>query len=114
MKYKEFGIYVNNDVVSVLVEVYSDKIIGVDFPISKFKLLSNEYVNLELYNYLDIEEGAIFEANLITHPNILNNYGYLGEIKYRHLKTNIKKKVEEILEDNIWITNKGLKQGEEK
>jgi len=84
MNYIEFGIYTSSyyDSVSILVKLTEEKAIGLDIPMSVvFTEVSNEAVCDWLYSHLyDLDDAFIATADLITHPNTFEDYGFLGKV----------------------------------
>lgn len=105
MLYKEFGIYTNNEVVCIIVEVTSDEIIGVNFPIDEFVDLSNKSVNNDLLHDFNVDEDFVFKVDYKKEPDFLKNCGYLGQLD-KTLQSQIKSIVIEVLDDLVWFVGK--------
>jgi len=100
MKYKQFGIYTNDTMLTIFVKVTGDSIIGVFFDIYDFPELSNHVINEKLFADMNIEFEQVFEANMKDHPNQFKDYGYLGQITDLNVQDDLIGNVEIILE---WI-----------
>ena len=105
MKYKDFGIYTDELLISILVDVKPGRIFGIDYYLDDYfetyDVLSNENINKWLYDYYDdVAEEQVFKVDLNEYPHVINDYGYLGQITDLNVQDDLIGNVEIILE---WI-----------
>jgi len=107
MKYKDFGIYTDELLISILVDVKPGRIFGIDYYLDDYfetyDVLSNENINKWLYDYYDdVAEEQVFKVDLNEYPHVINDYGYLGQINGQYLQRQMKELAEQIWEGLSW------------
>jgi len=79
MKYKEFGIYVNDYYVAIIINNDVGRISGFELPINYFNELSNKEINnWMLNNYKNLKSMHLFEFNPNHQYEYFKTDGYLG------------------------------------
>jgi len=99
---KEFGIYVDDNFISVVVDVNDEYVVGVDYPIDDFQefkqqAITNSNINEWLRVHYDlIEDEQIYEINLKIRPDVFKNSGYVGQINSELFQKCLKEFIMEI------------------
>jgi len=97
-KFKQFGIYVNNNNVLIILdsEIIKDNVLTMKFTVDQFETLSNKCINETIMR----SDGVSFinhQANLIElNDEFLKNTVYLGQITDEEL-LNMLDKIREFL-----------------
>jgi len=106
MEYKQFGIYINDELITIITEINKNKAIGIDYMLEDYIKTNKPISNKHIIEWLDIEyecsEFQIFEVNLDNHPEIFKNYGYLGQISDLRMKRMLRKHIKKQIEDFGW------------
>ena len=56
MKYKKYGIYANDEDVSIIIDLNKDYMLGVEFPIEIFSIISNNGINICIEDHFEETE----------------------------------------------------------
>jgi len=96
---KEFGIYTNDENISVITNITDTSVYGFEFSLEGCENVEKNLSNKHINNWIELNtvffDECVFLVNIIGNPDYFKDYGYVGQLT----NNNVKLKMIEVLDD---------------